>query len=87
MPEELIKHILKLREHLSDKGNYTIIRSDGYNLEFWELMTLGKLFYDIDKELEKQATKRDAENLVGCEVCGRLDGSHHSDCKYYNPRE
>jgi hypothetical protein len=23
--------------------------------------------------------------LDSCHICGRTDGSHHSDCKYYNP--
>lgn len=28
----------------------------------------------------------DTESLGGCEVCGRVDGSHYSSCGYYKHR-
>ena len=43
-----------------------------------------KLYDEVISHLISDA--QDAVQLGGCKICGRLDGSHHTDCKYYSKR-
>jgi hypothetical protein len=49
---------------------------------------IGEAFKESWEEtFPSKPTASDDQDLGGCSECGRIDGSHHSDCSRYKPRE
>ena len=49
----------------------------------WCFQWMPRFLKEPDKE---DASKSETKQIGGCDICGRLDGSHHSGCTLYSGR-
>ncbi len=54
----------------------------GFDVQHWTHVYVKHFVIDTDNSASQQINAQDATKLGACEICGRVDGSHHSDCKH-----
>ena len=83
--ENLLPKVKSLLLYIKEKhGAYSDLSMPGIYIVALDKNKIDKLYNEVSTQIITDA--QDATQLGGCEICGRLDGSHHTDCRYYSRR-